>query len=495
MSPDSIYLAIDLGAGSGRVMAGLMKADKMALEEVNRFENKVIEEDGKLSWDFEGLWEGILDGLTRAAAQYGAERITSLGVDTWGVDYGLLDGEENLLARPRCHRDPRTGGMMAKFFERLSAGDLFRETGIQFLDINTLPQLCAEVAEESPAWRAAERFLLMPDLVNLRLSGRAACERTNASTTQMYDPARKMWSRRVFDAAGVPLSRAPGFVEAGADMGTILPAVAERTGLRPTTRVVAVGSHDTASAVAAVPAGEGQRFAYLSSGTWSLLGAELAAPVLTPLAQRYNFTNEVGVFDTVRLLKNINGMWLVQECRRVWAEMGKNWSYQELTMMASEAESLRALIDPDDPRFRGRCDMPAEIAAFCQEGGQPVPESPGEVMRVVMDSLAMKVRYVLNCLEELTGEKVEVLHIIGGGGRNAELNQSIANSINRPVRVGPYEATAAGNILMQHYAAGGIASLEEGRAMIRRSFETESNHPGNAPEWQRAFERYSAIIP
>lgn len=495
MSDARVHLAIDLGAGSGRVMAGLVTDARIVLDEVLRFENRVIEEEGQLFWDFEKLWEGLLAGLRSAVAKYGADRIQSLGVDTWGVDYGLVDREGKLLARPRNHRDPRTRGMMAQFFTRLPAADLFAETGIQLLDINTLPQLCAEVAENAPAWQQAHRFLLMPDLVNLRLSGRALCERTNASTTQLYDPLHKCWSPRVLAAAGVPLSRAPAFIDPGEVIAPLLPEVAQKTGLHPGTRVVAVGSHDTASAVAAVPAEDGPRFAYLSSGTWSLLGVELDRPVLTPLAQQYNFTNEVGVFDTVRLLKNINGMWLVQECRRVWQEQGHNWNYPDLAAMAAEAEPLQSFIDPDDPRFTGRCDMPAEITRFCRESGQPVPETPGAIMRLIVDSLAMKVRFVLERLEEVIGGKVDVLHIIGGGGRNPLLNQSIASSLDRPVRVGPFEATAAGNIIMQCHAAGGPRNLAESRALIRRSFRTESYLPKNAPEWDLAYQSFQRLMP
>lgn len=492
---DGIYLAIDLGAGSGRVMAGVVSGGVMDLEEVRRFANRVIEEEGALYWDFEALWENIVEGLGEAAKKYDVCKIRSVGVDTWGVDYGLIDREGRLLSRPRNHRDARTRGMLDRLFEKLSAGDLFQETGIQCLDINTLPQFCAEAAEEGGLLARAWRFLLIPDLVNHRLSGQTGCERTNASTTQMYHPVKQEWSHRVFEAAGVPFHLAPPLVAPGDDLGPLLPEVQRRTGLSAETRVVAVGSHDTASAVAAVPAVGGKRFAYLSSGTWSLLGLELSHPILTELAREYNVTNEAGVFGTTRLLKNINGMWLVQECRRVWQERGRDFDFAELAALAIAASPLRSFIDPDEGRFTGRCDMPEVIAGFCRESGQAVPDSPGVVMRLIIDSLAMKVRFVLERLEEIAGGSVEVLHIIGGGGRNPLLNQSIANGIGRPVLVGPYEATAAGNVMMQCHAAGGPQNLEEGREMIRRSFATERYLPENESEWDDAYRRFLGLKP
>jgi len=493
MKDEAIYLAIDLGAGSGRVIAGLMNDGRLRLEEVHRFENRVVADGEALFWDFEGLWSGVLEGLRKAVSRFGADDIKLLGVDTWGVDYGLLDREGRLLARPRGHRDPRTKGRLEEFMRRLPPEELFAETGIQFLEINTLPQMCAEAAGEEGLLGKADLFLLMPDLVNHRLCGRKVCERTNASTTQMYHPGKRAWSERVFEAAGVPLEVAPELIDAGEVLGKVLPEVAAQTGLLPGTKVVAVGSHDTASAVAAVPVERKGRFAYLSSGTWSLLGVEMNEAVMSPLARRYNFTNEVGVFETVRLLKNINGMWLVQECRRVWKEEGNDWSYPELAAMAEGAKRFQAMIDPDEPRFAGRCDMPRVIADYCRETGQTVPASPGEVLRLVIDSLAFKIRLVLERLEEVIGERVEVLHIIGGGGQNDSLNQSIASSINRPVLVGPFEATAAGNVMMQHYAAGGIQSLVEGRELIRNSFETEIFTPAYPEEWTVAYGRFLGV--
>lgn len=492
MKSEPVHLAIDLGAGSGRVMAGLMGDRRFSLEEVNRFENQPVEDGARLYWDFESLWQGIVEGLTLAVEKYGADRIESIGVDTWGVDYGFLDSRGKLLATPRHYRDPRTRGVMRELLERVSADQIFAESGIQFMDINTMVQMGAEVKEPDSVLGRAKSFLMIPDLINHRLTGKALCERTNASTTQFYDPVKKGWSSLLFEALGLPMSVAPEFVDAGVVLGPVRKEIARKTGLSSETKVVTVGSHDTASAVAAVPAESGTRFGYLSSGTWSLLGVEISEPILTSRAREYNFTNEVGVFDTIRLLKNINGLWLVQECRRIWKEQGNDWSYLELARMAGGAMRLQSFIDPDDERFAGRCDMPREIRNYCRETGQMIPDEPAQILRVITDSLAMKIRFVLERLEKVTGESVDVLHIIGGGGQNDQLNRSIASSINRPVIVGPYEATAAGNIMMQKVALGSCKSLEEGRALIRASFETKSFEPAYSKEWSEAYQRFQS---
>lgn len=494
MSSSPVYLAVDLGAGSGRVIAGVVSEGKLSLEEVNRFENQPIEKGVSLYWDFEALWAGVLEGLKLSVERFGSKNIRSIGVDTWGVDYGFLDAEGQLLAGPRNYRDPRTKGMMADLFPRFSAKAIFEKTGIQFIDINTLPQMCAEVKDANSVLPRADQFLLIPDLINHRLTGKAFCERTNASTTQLYNPVKKDWSRALFQAVGLSLDVAPELIEPGKVLGSVRDEIASQTGISPETKVVTVGSHDTASAVAAVPAEAGSRFAYLSSGTWSLLGVEIDDPIITPLAREYNFTNEVGVFDTIRLLKNINGLWLVQECRRVWKEQGNDWSYAELSKMAAGAERLQSFIDPDDERFTGRCDMPQVITDYCRETGQIVPDGPAQTLRLVSDSLAMKVRFVLKRLEKLVGYEIDVLHIIGGGAQNDQLNMSIASSINRPVIVGPYEATAAGNLLMQNVACGKLATLDEGRALIRTSFETKNFEPAHPIEWAEAYERFVSLI-
>ena len=494
MSEGSVSLAIDLGAGSGRVMAGVMNGGKLSLEEVHRFENQPVERGANLYWNFNGLWIEIVEGLRLAVERYGAETVASIGVDTWGVDYGLVDENGDLLSALRHYRDPRNKGMYDDLESCVSREVIFEKTGIQFMDINTLPQMRAELKDPDSLLPKAAHFLMVPDLINQKLTGKVCCERTNASTTQLYNPVKKAWSRALFEALGLPIEIAPEFVDPGTGLGVVRESIRMETGLADCTQVVTVGSHDTASAVAAVPAEMGPRFAYLSSGTWSLLGVELDRPVITPLTHTYNFTNEVGVCDTIRLLKNINGLWLVQECRRVWKEQGNHWTYADLAQMASGAKRLQSFIDPDDERFAGRCDMPQVIQDYCRETGQVVPDSPSQVLRLVTDSLAMKIRLVLERLEEVIGYKIEVLHIIGGGGQNDQLNKSIASSINRPVVVGPYEATAAGNIMMQKVALGGFESLDKGREMIRESFQTRRFEPAHPDEWAEAFAEFRSVL-
>ncbi len=494
MADGAVFLAVDLGAGSGRIIAGLMLEGRLSLEEVYRFENEPFEEGGNLYWDFEKLWDGVVEGLRLSVVRYGAESICSIGVDTWGVDYGFIDKNGKLLGKVRHYRDPRTKNMYEDLEKRVSKDVIFEKTGIQFMNINTLPQMRAEVKNPDSLLPLADQFLMVPDLINLSLTGQAFCERTNASTTQFYNPIKKDWSRTLFEALALPLDVAPKFVSPGTDLGIVKASIRDQTGLSSETRVVTVGAHDTASAVAAVPAKIGTKFAYLSSGTWSLLGVELENPIITSLARSYNFTNEVGVFDTIRLLKNINGLWVVQECRRVWKERGNDWSYRELAEMASGAERLQSFIDPDDARFAGRCNMPLVIQDYCRETGQVVPEGAAEILRLVTDSLAMKIRFVLERLEEVIGYRIEVLHIIGGGGQNDQLNKSIASSINRPVVVGPYEATAAGNVMMQKVALDGLRSLGEGRDLIRKSFQTRHFEPAHPDGWDTAYVRFRNLL-
>lgn len=495
MSQDfSVHLAIDLGASNGRVIAGLFEEGTMTLEEVHRFDNEPIEKNGGLYSDFDGLWQGILEGLGMAVHRYGADRIQSIGVDTWGVDFGYLDDEGNLLSPPRQYRDLRNADALRRLTELVPASEIFEESGIQFMEINSSVQLVAELEAEDSLIPRADQFLMIPDLVNYRLTGIARCERTNASTTQLLRPVERDWSWKLFDALGIPRGIAPELIDAGAVIGVVEETVCQSTGLSSKTRVVTVGSHDTASAVAAIPAAEHSRYAYLSSGTWSLLGVEVDRPIINDLALDYNLTNEAGVFGNIRLLKNINGLWPVQECRRIWNEEGQDWGYADLAKMAGEVEGFQSLIDPDEERFSRRDDMPGMIREYCRETGQIVPETPGEVLRVIGDSLALKVRYVLSHLEDLVGYKVDVLHIIGGGGQDDSLNQAIANSIQRPVVVGPFEATAAGNIMMQVLACGKVDSLAAGRKVIRESFGTKTYQPEDSGAWEEAYQSFTKLL-
>jgi len=496
MSEPTVYLAIDLGAGSGRVIAGSHSQDKLHLEDVHRFKNGPVEADGHLHWNWTQLSADIMEGLRLAVEKYGADNIGGIGVDTWGVDHGLFDADGKLMGQPFHYRDVRNEEVYDEMLTPELRDLIFARSGVQFMAINTLYQLGANVRDKNIDVDQVAYFLMVPDIMNFQLTGKAVCERTNASTTQFYNPQTNDWATDVLEAFGWPTDKLPPFVDAGTSLGPVLPEVASATGLNPDTPVFVVGSHDTASAVAAVPAKAGSKYAYLSSGTWSLLGAEIDAPVINEASQTYNFTNEVGVFDTIRLLKNITGLWLVQECQRVWSERGEKQDFAELTRITEQAAPLVSFIDPDDPRFAQPGDMPNLVREACRESGQTVPEGPDAVLRTITESLALKYRVVLEWLETLVGHRIERLHVIGGGGKNELLNQCIANSIERPVEVGPFEATAAGNVMMQLVASGTLESLDEGRALISKSYGTTVYEPqaDQAAAWADARERFGKLL-
>ena len=485
MNPTSIHLAIDLGASSGRVIGGVFADGKLELEAVHRFKNGPTEIDGHLYWKFEDLWSAIVAGLKRACEKYGVENIRSIGVDTWGVDYALFDSDGEMLHAPYHYRDTRLDPMMEKVFASVPKAEIFGYTGLQFMQINTLYQL----VEEYPRVTGVDKLLMVSDVINYRLTGKMVCERTNASTTQFYNPATHEWATELLARLDIPSSILPDLVDPGTCLGELKPELIEATGLAGVP-VYTVASHDTGSSVVAVPA-EGESFAYLSSGTWSLLGAELSEPRLGPDVLAENFTNEVGVEKTIRLLKNINGLWILQECRRVWNEAGESIEFPDMVVLAEAAPALVSLIDPDHAAFTGVCDMPAAIAATCKEQGQPVPGDKAAMVRCVIDSLALKYRDILDRLEGLRGgDPLEVLHITGGGTQNKLLNQCAANAVNRKVVAGPVEATAAGNVIMQMIATGVVADLSAGRAVVRASFTVETFLPQDAETWEQAYRSF-----
>jgi rhamnulokinase len=490
MGSRRVYLALDLGAESGRVVAGAFDGRRLELTELHRFPNVPVRIHGTLHWDVLSLFAEIKRGLSIAAKKEG-QALASVGVDTWGVDYGLLDVQGCLLSNPCHYRDGRTDGMMEEAFKRVPKREIYSRTGIQFMFFNTLYQVLSETVHKTSAISAAQQLLFIPDLINYWLTGRKANERTITSTSQMYDPVARGWSLPLVDKMGLPAHILGEIVPPGAVLGPLLAEVAEETGATRLS-VVAPGCHDTASAVAAVPA-EGGRSAYLSSGTWSLMGVESQSPVLTDRSYEYGFTNEIGVCDTVRLLKNISGLWLVQECRRTWATRGEELSYEELTRLADKAPAFSAVIDPDHPAFARTGDMPARIGEFCRRTGQKPPADKGSVVRTALEGLAFRYRSVLSRLEELTGGRLEPLHIVGGGSKNGLLNQFAANALNRPVVAGPVEATSAGNILVQMIGTGDLASLADGRELIRRSFETERYDPADAKTWDQAYRRFLQV--
>jgi sugar (pentulose or hexulose) kinase len=475
-----VYLALDLGAESGRVVAGAFDGRKLVLDEIHRFPNAPVQVQGTIYWDVLSLFAEIKRGLSIAAKKEGTA-LASLGVDTWGVDYGLVDVQGRLLSNPCHYRDKRTDGMMDEAFRRVPKKEIYAHTGIQFMFFNTIYQVLSEVVHQTPALAGSHQLLFMPDLINCWLTGRKVNERTIASTSQMYDPNLRTWAQPMLEQLGIPACILGEIVPPGTVLGSLLPEVAEETGAGALS-VVAPGCHDTASAVAAVPT-EGSRSAYLSSGTWSLMGAESPKPIITDRSFEYGFTNEIGVCDTVRVLKNISGLWLVQECRRTWAARGEDLDYGELTRLAEKAPPFSAVVDPDHAPFAKTGDMPARIAEFCSLTGQKPPADKGAVVRTALEGLAFRYRSVLTRLEELVGGRLEPLHIVGGG----------ANALNRPVIAGPVEATSAGNILMQMIGTGDLASLNEGRELIRRSFGTERYEPVDSKAWNEAYQRFREI--
>jgi rhamnulokinase len=488
-----VYLGVDLGAESGRVMAGLWDGKKMRLEVMHRFANGGVAIADSLRWNTVGLWNEIQTGLAVAGKKFG-KSVVSVGVDTWGVDFALLSKSGEVLGLPYHYRDARTRGIMPKVFARVPREEIFAATGLQFMELNTLFQLFA-LQKNSPELLAmAETLLFTPDFFNFCLSGARVCEFTIATTSQCVNPKKRAWADELLQKLGLPTKIFPDIVPPGTRIGQVRASLGERTGLGPIA-VVAPAAHDTGSAVAAVPTKNTGKpnWAYLSSGTWSLLGVEVQDALLSPRVLELNLTNEGGIDGTYRLLKNIMGLWLVQQSRRAFAEKGREYSYEQLAQMASEAPAFRSLVNPDDDRFLNPPDMPKAIQDFCRETGQPVPETEGQIVRCVFESLAVAYASVLAGLEELTGTKIEVVHIVGGGSRNKVLNPFAASACGRPVVTGPIEATVLGNLLVQARSHGELHSLGEIRSAVRESSEVTQYEPENVAAWQDARGRFAEL--
>lgn len=482
------YVAMDLGAESGRAVVGAFDGARLTLSIVHRFPNRPVRIAGHLHWDALRLFDEMRNGLDLAAREYG--EIASVGVDTWGVDYGLLDRTGSLIGNPFHYRDHRTDETMAQVFARVPRQDIFARTGIQFMKLNTLYQLAA--AAGTPALETAQRLLMMPDLFNYWLSGEIAGEFSIATTTQFYDPRQRAWATDLLDRLGLPSRILPPIIQPATRLGALITGHADPPGLRHT-QVIAPASHDTGSAVAAIPA-KGERFAYISSGTWSLLGAVVAEPILSEAAYRFDFTNEGGVDGSFRLLKNITGMWLVQECRRAWMREGAELSYDALVGLAAQARPFLAYIDPDDPVFSAPDDMPRAIQDYCAATGQAIPEDRGAIVRVALESLALKYRATLDKLEAILGYRVDAMHIVGGGSQNKMLCQFTADACGRPVHAGPVEATAIGNLMAQAIGNGDCASWSEARDIVRATFSPILYEPRETGPWETAYARAAAVF-
>lgn len=469
------FIAFDLGAESGRAMLGILNDGKLKIDELYRFPNIPVRINSHLYWDALRIWNEMKTAISKAQAA-SKTPLRSMGVDTWGVDFALIDKNGELLGNPYHYRDIRTNGVMEELFKKMSQEEVYYRTGIQFLRFNTLYQIYSMVLSKSPILHYASKFLMMPDLFNYWLCGSKVSEFTDATTTQFYNPAKKDWDYELLEELGIPTHFLPEIVKPGTMLGAVSQSLSDELKIDKSISIVAPACHDTASAVAAAPLRD-KSSVYISSGTWSLIGVETDNPVINRKSLEYNFTNEGGVFGKFRLLQNVQGMWLIQECRRIWASQGKGFSYEELMALASRSRPFIAMINPDDPRFIAPFNMIEEIMHYLEESNQDKPKNEGELARVILESLAFKYRFVIEKLEDLTGLRISRINVVGGGSRNQLLNQLAADITGLKVVSGPAEATSIGNILMQAVATGLVKTHEEVRSIVESSFELEEFEP------------------
>jgi rhamnulokinase len=490
----SDYLALDLGAESGRGLLGKFNGETLDLEELHRFPNGPVRLLDTLHWDLLRLFDDCKTALKKAAS---GRSLDGVGVDTWGVDFGLIGKNDTLLSNPVHYRDSRTEGMLDLSAKLVPRERIYEITGLQFLSINTAYQLLGLKTRGSPLLDIAETLLMMPDLFAWLLTGSKRCERSDASTTQLLDPRSGQWSMELCEGFGLPGHILPELIDAGTDLGPLRKSVADELGIAPVS-ILATAGHDTAAAVAAVPAkskaGEMPDWCYISSGTWSLIGIETPRPIINETTYKYNFTNEGGVCGTTRLLKNIMGLWLVQECRRAWSKAGNEYSYDDLITKAEQAKPFASLVDPDHISFFAPGDMPARIAEFCTRTGQAVPANEGAFVRCALESLALKYRWSIERLEEIAATKIKTIHVVGGGSKNALLAQFTADACGRPVLAGPVEATAMGNVLIQAMGRKRIASLADLREVVARSFPVTTYEPRETGQWDEAAGRFAGLL-
>lgn len=482
----STVLAFDIGASSGRALLGSLQGRRLQVEEILRFPNDPVQVGDHLYWDILRLYHDIKQGILKA--KHLGRIPASIAIDTWAVDYCLIGKTGELLGNPYHYRDHRTDGMMEEVFALIPREEIFSRTGIQFLPFNTIYQLYAQQQQNPAMLQEARHFLMMPDAFRYFLTGELYNEFSNATTTQLYNPAAGGWDTHLLERLGIPAHLFGTIAEPGTWAGRVRPALCDELGV-PAIPVVAVAEHDTGSAVAAVPAAETD-FIYLSCGTWSLMGTEIPEALISEQALALNFTNEGGVNHSFRLLKNIMGLWLLQECRREWEKEGKYFPYEELVLQAQAAPPFRSLIDPDHLSFLNPAHMPEAIQQYCKQTGQPVPEDAGQITRCILESLALKYRYVFERTESLTGKTYSRLHMVGGGCQNELLCQFTAHALGKPVWAGPVEASAIGNILVQLIALGEISGLPEAREIVRESFPLDIYQPENQPAWEEAYRSF-----
>ncbi len=480
------YLAFDFGAESGRAILGTLADGKLTLEEKHRFANPMGQIRGQLQWDLLGQWEQVKQGLRNTRGT----KLDGIGVDTWGVDFGLLDSTGDVIGNPTMYRDSCTDGMIDDVNAIVGAKQVFETTGIQVMFFNTLYQMRALVKKSPHKLAAATKLLFMPDLFNYLLTGVAKGEFSIVSTSQMYDPRKRAWATEMLEKIGIPTRILPDIIPTGTVLGPLLDSVAKECEVSPAT-VIATAGHDTASAVASVPASGGS-WCYISSGTWSLMGVELAEPIINDKSVAYNYTNEGGIGGSIRFLKNIMGMWLIQECRRHFQKEGHEHSYAELAQMAKDSKPFDILVDPDFAPFATPGDMPGKIDQYCEKTGQAKPATRGAYIRACVDSLALKYRHTLEGLEAILGKSIDTIHIVGGGTQNELLNQLTADICKKSVVAGPIEATAIGNILVQAIATGAIKDIAEARQVVRASFPVKRYDPSDSAA-DAHYERFLAL--
>jgi rhamnulokinase len=485
-------LAFDLGASSGRALIGELKNGLMTVTEIHRFPNDPVQAGGRLYWDILRLLHEVKQGIVKARlAGYGD--LQGIGIDSWAVDFGLIGANGELLANPYHYRDHHTDYIMDEVHAKIGGrAELFSRTGIQFLTFNTINQLYALRKAGSPLLEQAQTLLMIPDLLCYFLTGVQQSEFTNSTTTQLFNPIKQNWDNELIAKLDLPRDLFKRVIQPGTVVGPLLPEVCEELGVGPVP-VIATTEHDTGAAVAAVPA-DSEDFAYLSCGTWSLLGTEISQPVLDERALALNFTNEGGYAGTYRLLKNIMGLWLIQECLRLWKKEGRELSYEQMVVQAEQATPFRSLIDPDDAVFLNPANMPQQIQEYCRKSDQPVPETAGAIVRCVLESLALKYRYVLECTEQLSGKRFAKLHMVGGGINNQLLCQFTANAIGRSVEAGPTEGSGIGNLLVQWLALGEIADIKQARAIVRDSFPLDTYAPQAQADWEQVYTNWRAKL-
>jgi len=486
-------LAFDIGASSGRAIVGTLNDNKLALDEIYRFPNSGIRKDDSFLWNISGIYTEVLNGLKKYVIKYG-NRVDGIGIDTWGVDFVLLDKNDELVGPCYHYRDSRTKGMLNYMFEKVPKEEIFKYTGIQFMELNSSTQLYSLIHNDSPQLFISETFLMIPDYLNFLLCGKKCSEYSIATTSQLFNPNTLDWSQKLIEKLGLKPKLFQKIVTSGSLLGELREEIAQEVGLNKDTNIIAPACHDTGSAIAAVPVDmrmyKSGEWAYLSSGTWSLLGVELNKPIINAKSLEFNFTNEGGVENTIRFLKNVTGLWIIQECKKEWKKRGLEHTWEQLISFAAEAKPFQCFINPDDPLFHNPPDMIQAIQNYCEMSDQIYPKTIGEVSRVIFESLAFRYKQVTNSMEKITNKKVKILYIIGGGSSNQLLNQFTANSLNIPIKTGPIEATAIGNILIQAKAIGLINYLDALRNIVIKSFPIADYYPEDVRSWMKGYEKY-----